>query len=310
MINYIKKIAIVQKDDPNNGGNDTLVILSAVNDGVDGASVFGYTSPKESLEIEAGNTYFQSANHELDIRVLKPTGNAYSGQENLQQIKDWVDNKTEVYVQALCVDGFITFGDYSSTSNPVILTANEQLIGNDVFALKITRKSTVGFDSGTSIYEGQIYAGTNGVGGYLWADGDGDGKADGWGINSVSGGFSFVNNIQTVEANTVSRKSERLVLFPFEGQEVTFSLTIDSIDANPYQAHRIQLNFLDNTDSSISTSSQDISSTGRVSVTDIVPSGTVSVICRFELDASVSNVSTSFSYPMFSINGSTEYSVF
>ena len=87
MIFNLKKIALIQKDDPNNSNNDTVVTLTAINEGVDGSSVFGMTAEQEDYKIEGGQNYTSKINKTLDVRVLKPTGDAYSGKTNLQQLK-------------------------------------------------------------------------------------------------------------------------------------------------------------------------------------------------------------------------------
>jgi len=88
MINILRKLAIIQRGDVNNSGNDTVVILNNISEGVDGSSIFGLTSEPNNLPVNNNQTYINKKNHALDIRVLKPTGDAYVGKTNLQQLKD------------------------------------------------------------------------------------------------------------------------------------------------------------------------------------------------------------------------------
>lgn len=319
MILNLRKLALIQKDDTNNGGSDTVVELININDGVDGAAVFGLVNEHDENQIEGGMVYTYAGNQTLDIRVLKPSAeanSAYSGQTLLQQLKDWADNQTDLYVSGITIDGFVLFGDAQEALYTIKIVANEQLSDNDIFALKITRKSDFGYNPDNGLYYGGFYAGKNALGMFAWGDADGDGTADGWSVTRFTDTFDTANGEQdlTDDDTTNTNLFGRLVYFPFVGESLTFSIDVNAFneyggDYNP----RLILAYFDKDDSLISTDTQSISSTGRVSLTATVPATTVSIAARFasqQVSAGSQPLDVSLANPALRIDGGTTYTKF
>lgn len=310
MITTIRKIALCQKDDSNNGGDDTVVILTGINDGVDGSSVFGLTNEHESLTIEGGMNYTNSANPSLDVRVLKPTGNAYTGQTNLQQLKDWSNNKTDLYVTILTIDGAIFFGDYGSAEGLVKIVANEQLSDNDIFAFKITKKTNVGFNDTSGIHQNGFWFGNNLVGIQEWGDKDGSGVADGW-IALQIDTTSFTNNIQTLTTDDFGLGSfYKNIFFPFEGETVNLSITFDSVSGT-YATNSIVVRCKDASDATISPDARSGAATAtRLDLDATVLPDTVYLQLKYEIIATSGSVTTTLSYPALRVDGKATYTKF
>jgi len=310
MIFNLKKIALIQKDDASNSNNDTVVTLTSINEGVDGSSLFGFSADTQELIIEGGNTYINSQLPELDVRVLKPTGNAYSGKTNLDQLKEWVSEQQELYVCALAIDGFVSFGYRKTGVGTVKIVANEQLSNSDIFAFKITNSSSFGYSLSTGIYGSGFFAGSNLASMYEWDDKTGSNVPDGW--SSALSSPSFSNGVFLGTSPTSSERSFSTDIYlPFNSEQITFSLTIDSLDAiNTYTVNKIKIDFRDASDSQVSTKETNISGVGRVSVTDYIPLNAVWVRVSYNSRGNSGNVTTGLSNPMIALGTKTTYTKF
>ena len=308
MILHIKKLAIIQRDDPdNNSGDDTIVLLDNISEGAEGSSIFGITNEHGELKVNASEVYINSANPTIDVRVLNPTGDAYTGKTNVDQLKEWANELEDVYVVGLTVGGGVVFfGDRQSSSTARIVV-NEQLSNNDVFAIKITSKSTFGFSTSTGIYQGGFWVGKNLLGIHEWGDSSGDGIANGWSA-SVFASESFSNQQQTLESDTSTGIFSKSIFFPFEGETVTFSIDVDTYPTGEDVA-RVEAVTV-SPSGSVVTSQQDFNSTGRVSVSATVPSGNSALVFRVRQSGAAGNVTGVYSYPMVSLTGSTTYTKF
>lgn len=112
-----------------------------------------------------------------------------------------------------------------------------------------------------------------------------------------------------MEADTNSRTFERDIFFPFEGEQVTFSLDIDS-RSGTYATELIRIIQRDNTGSAITSAVTNFSSTGRQSVTDTLESSVVSLTFEIELQASSGTVTEIISDPCLRIGTGTTYTKF
>jgi len=296
MILRIKKLAVIEDASP-----DNVVNLTAITEGVDGAAAFGLTNEHELLEAENGQAVLDRADPTLDVRVLKPSSS------DITTLEGWADNRTDVYISALTLDGGYFFGDRQTTSGAVKITTNEDLSDNDVYAFQVQRQTTPGFDPDTGLHQNGFWAGSNLLGGYEWADADGGGTADGWSATGFTT-TSFSSGTQTLEADTTQRDFERALYLPFEGQQLTFSINNDSRSGS-YATEQIEIEFLDSSDSVISSSTTTFSSTGRKTVTDSIPANTVQVVCRLSLQASSGTVTNDVSDPALKLGTDSTYSL-
>ena len=297
MILRIKELAIIEDT-----GTDVAVNLIPVTDGVDNAAVFGIGNEHNSLGVANGQAYLSDGSPSLEISVLKPSSS------DVTQIESWSDNQTDVYVAAVTVDGGFFFGDKQTTTGAIKMTTNEALTDNDLYTVNISRRTTPGFDPSTGLYQGGFWAGDNLIGGYQWGDKDSSGIADGW----SAAGFTtttFASGAQTLEADTSQRDFERSIYFPFEGQQLTFAINNDSRTGS-YATEQIEIEFLDSSDSVISSQTSTFSSTGRKSVTGTVPANTYQVVCRFSIQASSGTVTNDVSDPSLRTGTETTYTTF
>lgn len=304
MILQLKKIAITRRDDPTNSGNDTTVILTSINEGVDGSSIFGITSDFNERVIEGGQTYINSVNPSLDVRVLKPSSSDYSN------INSWSNDGIDVHVSCLTIDGVVHFSDWESSFTTCKISINDDLSTDSILSFKVTKKSTVGFDTSTGLYEGGFFSGNNFLGGYSFLDSNADGIANGWSSNFNTNSFS--SGQQTLESpSSTVEVFNRVIHAPFEGVAFRFSINIISLTGS-YDTNRIVLSFRDNTDTGIGSSTIiNISSTGVKTTGDIVaPSGTVSIFCAYQADALSGTITSVVNNPVLRIDGKTTYTKF
>ena len=309
MILNIKKIAIIQKDDPdNNSGDDTIVFLDNISEGVDGSSVFGITNEPNELKINAGETYIDKTNPSLDVRVLKPTGDAYSGQSNLDQLKEWANNQEDVYIVGLLIGGGVFFMGDRATGVTCKIVNNEQLSDNDIFAFKSTLSAPIGFNTSSGIYSSGFWVGENVLGIHEWGDASGDGLANGWGENGSFDSFSFATNQQTLVSDTSTGIFSKSFFFPFEGETITFSIDVDTFPTGEDVA-LIEITTVATDGTSVNTQN-DFNSTGRATVSKTIPSGNSAIIARLRQSGAAGNVTGVYSDPMLSLTGSTTYTKF
>lgn len=298
MIRHLRKIAII-----NDGSPDEVAILSNVTDGPDGASNFGLGDNDEiqRLSIEDNQSIHNRITRSLDIRTLVGT----SGEDT--NIEGYVSNQTPIYIAGLGLDGFTLIGDKQTSEGQILLVKNNQRSDNEVWAIAATRDVQPGHDPGTGLFESGFWVGQNGLGGYEWADADSDGVADGWSASGFST-TSFSSGQQTLEADTTERTFTRGVYFPFEGEQITFSLNIDSRTGS-YATEQIQLVFFDTSESVISSTTETFSSTGRQSVTATTPTGSsLSYIeCQLDLQASSGTVTEVIKDAALRLGTSTTY---
>jgi hypothetical protein len=304
---HLKKIAIIQPSDPSNSNEDTIVILDNISEGVDGSNVFGITTDKQELGVNAGEVYFNKTTATADIRVLKPTGNTYSGQSNVGQLKEWADNNEDVYAVGVTVGNQIIYLGDKDSSTPFKISVNEQLSDSDVFAVKITGSGGVGFDSISGLYEGGFWVGKNLLGAYEWADNDGDGIANGF-ISSNFSSESFTSGVQSLDSGLTEGNFERSFYYPFAGDEITFAVTVDTYPVG----ENIALLEVESTtkDGTTDSQTQDFDLAGDYSVSLTTPTDVSYITVRISQRAAATTVTGEYSNPMVSLDGSTTYTKF
>lgn len=300
MILTSRKIAITQRDDGDNGGDDTTVVLSVINEGADGSVILGFTNEHTDLSIEGNQTYTNSATPSLDLRALKPTGDAYSGQTEIAQIEEWVSEQTPVYITVLTLDGTIQFGDYGNEVEAVLISANEQLSNNDIYAVRANVQTESGYNSDSGLHQNGVWAGVNLLGGYNFQEGETTGIAGGW--SKTGGTTSFSSGDQTFSTTGTSDVYfYRDIFFPFE-EQVTASVNV--VSASITDSASLDIVAYDASDSIIGSASvEDITSTGAFSVSKTLPSGTQYVRVRIK----VNDASVTFDDPMLSLGTNTNY---
>lgn len=297
MILKIKKIAIIEQGSP-----DVKVELTAVNEGVDGSAVFGFTNEHNTIIIEGGQSFSDYANANLDIRVLSPSDS------DATQLQTWADNNTDLYIVALCIDGVIAFGNKETQLGLAKISLNKSLSNNNVFAFKITKKSIYGYDS-NAVYQSGLYMGNNLLANTDFLDTNGSGGAQEW----SSGGFisrSFSNGQQTLEFSTVLKTFSKEVYFPFDNETVTFSLLVNQAATTP-AVERIRITFLDSNGSTISSiSNTSLTDSSVNSISGNTPTGTFALNLQYSAQTSSGNDTVILSQPKLSVGTDTTYTKF
>ncbi len=307
MINIIKQLAIIQRDDTDNSSNDTIVILTPISEGVDGSSVFGITTEAGELKIGASEMYMPSITSTLDVRVLAPDGDAYTGQTAIDQLKEWADNLEEVYVVGTTIDGYVLIGDRQTSSRLCRIVTNSSLTSNDVYAFKITRNAINGYDSsGVRPYNGGFFTGKNLLSYFEFDDKNANNVADGWSASNFDS-TSFTSGVQTLVSDTVEANFIRSIYMPFEGENMTFSADITV--SGTYSTQQLRVIYFDASDSIIASSTETLTN-GRVSLNFNVRANTSYIQLGVITQASSSTVTTTVANPALRIGTDSTYTKF
>lgn len=310
MLNLIKSIAIQDQSVASN-----IAHLDNIMSGVDGASTFGYSLAPVSLQVNDNQKQQYLHEHAIDIRVIRGTDtgvlDAISG--NNRQVKvtgvtpdgvvvwnqpvyfaqteqydnrivsrqirltqtstiGYVDGQTPIYAggNALALYDILNrkgneFGDF---------IAYVEADGGTIYA----DRSSVADDIGTSGAQASLIVPCGeGKSGSLYYYTDNETTINGFSLTSgVTGSVSGSVQYLTFVSGTGRWQSESF-LYPFEGQQVTFSLDILTSSGGGSGEMVMAIEYLDSSSTAISTSTQatdDQSAGARVSITGTTPSGT------------------------------------
>lgn len=283
----LSKLAIIEAGSP-----DTVVNTSIVLDGADGATREGFSIEPVDITIENGQLYWPKATYRLEIAGLKGSSSDQT------QLQTWAANGTDLNFSGYGT-GYIFQGEGKINADPSV--------GGEAASWRMVsqKQSVRGYESGR--LNARMLLSENGFNEYLWADDDSDGVANGW--SSVGGGtFTFTGGNQDIEADNETTSLERELYFPFPGQDLTFSFTVDSYDNASNLTRNIEMEYLDDSGSTLSTDSDSFTGTGLQSVTNTVPASTNSIIFRIEItEGGTAASSIAFNNPSVRNDGSTVY---
>lgn len=278
-----------------------LHILSGLAENDNEASNFWYSTEETESRIEDNQIGPGTIGHTLDVRVLPDS----SAATNLQTI---VDNERAVFISVLGIDGGVLMGDIESDNKKCRLSYGKRFDGTvEDYKIMATKRGPWGYDTSTGQHSAGVWAGRNLLLGYEWGDADSDNIADGWSATGFTS-TTFASGTQTLEADTTQRDFERAIFFPFEGEEITFSIGNDA-RSGTYATEQIEIEFRDTADAVISSQTSTFSSTGRKSVTATTPSGSnlLKVVCRFSIQASSATVTSDVSDPALLLGSDSTY---
>lgn len=248
MISLLKKLALLE---PVSGD---MVVLSSINDGVDGASVFFYSQERGDLVIEDGQTVLLDLNHNFDVRVLRDS-------TEYTTMKGWSDNLTKVRATALGIDGEVI------QEEPVLLVLNQQFTNADVLALMMTLKAVPGYTGGVS---NGTSSGDNLLRIRDVRSGDGDFIHGFSAVGTIT--QSEANGVQTVNTAAASSGVRFVKLFdPYPGTNRRARVTVSSVTGD----WSLVIRALDDTETLISAMSEGFNATGDISVDFQLPADTV-----------------------------------
>jgi hypothetical protein len=224
MIAKLRRIAIYDTT------NDKVVVLTTIQEGVEGSGGFFYEEEEDTLAIDDDQSLLLSFLCKLEARVL---GNS-SVRADLEAMVG-----EECIISGVGIDGFVQFGRVVPTTgntntfaDTVKIVAIDQVDKSTVFRIVAQRRSVKGYSSGIArgsvgafnsllnVYE--VISGTTGAGGVPYGFALEDGTSTG---TNTTSGYAFFSN--TLVASGFGYKSSRF-LFPFTGIPVTFSLRTES----------------------------------------------------------------------------------
>jgi len=216
MIAKLRRIAIYDT------GNDKVVTLTTIQDGVDGAGGFFYEEEEDTLTIDDDQSYLLCFLCKLEARVL---GNSTLRADLMAMVGQ------QCIISGVGIDGFIQFGRVNPSntntnvfSDTVRIVAVDQVDNSTVFRISAQRRTVKGYSGG--IARGSVgafnsllnvFEVTSGITGTPYGFALGDGSSAG--TNTVSGHAFYVG---TLGASGIAYKTSRY-LFPFQGIPVTFS---------------------------------------------------------------------------------------
>ena len=221
MIAKLRRIAIYDI------GNDKVVTLTTIQDGVEGAGGFFYEEEEDTLTIDDDQTYLLSFLCRLEARVL--------GQSSVRaDLMAMVGE--ECIISGVGIDGFVQFGRVEPTNtttntfaDTVKIVAVDQVDKSTVFRIVAQRRSTKAYVSG--VLAGGVGAFNSMLNVYDVTSG----------VSNALYGFALTGGVTASITNTTSGYARQSVtvtigdgiqssrfLFPFEGIPVTLSFRIET----------------------------------------------------------------------------------
>lgn len=229
MIAKLRRIAIYDI------GNDKVVTLTTIQDGVEGAGGFFYEEEEDTLTIDDDQTYLLSFLCRLEARVL--------GQSSVRaDLMAMVGE--ECIISGVGIDGFVQFGrclpptsNANTFADTVKIVAVDQVDKSTVFRIVAQRRSTKAYVSG--VLAGgvgafnsmlNVYDVTSGITGLMYGF-YGASAGTSYTLTNTASGYAF----QTVAAAGVPADifSARF-LFPFNGITMTLSFRNEANTADGF----------------------------------------------------------------------------
>ena len=269
-----------------------IVTLDNIMSGVDGSSVFGYNLETKNLEVNDKQKQQYAHTHTFDIRVVQGTS------AELAILRAIVDNNSNVKVSGHSPDGFLLWDE------PTVMTRNTQFDQIVADALLLTHDTTIGYRGTAPLKKLGVYAGDNALALYDILSGSAsvlNGFTVGAGITA-----SQVGGDQTLTraSGTGTTLSSASIFFPFVGVSITASFDVVSITASA----TFGIQFLDTSESVLSTSTASVSGTGVASHTATVPANTAYI--RFVTNpGNTATNEVQFRKPMLALGGRTQFSL-
>lgn len=200
---------------------NTHVVLSTIQDGVEGAGGFFYTEEEDTLSIEDDQDYLVSFLCRMDVRLL---GNSAKRATLMSMVgKDCV-------ISGLGLDGFFQFGRVTAFTggvatavDPVKLVAVEQVDKTSVFRVIAQKRSTKGYVNG--VMAGSVTASENMMAVHQLGAGTASmlyGMYNTNGTGSVTGDTLTMSYAGATASAFVG--TDGFYLFPFAGRSAFFSL--------------------------------------------------------------------------------------
>jgi hypothetical protein len=269
-----------------------IVTLDNIMSGVDGSATFGYNLETKNLEVNDKQKQQYAHTHTFDIRVVQGTS------AEMAILRAVVDNNRNVKVSGHSPDGFFLWDE------PTVMVRNSQFDQIVADALLLTHDTTIGYRGTAPSRKLGVYAGDNALALYDILSGSAEVLNGFFYFGTITASVSGMVQSLTRGADATASLLSRNLFFPFVGQTLTLSMTVNSANAG----YSFGMDFLDSSGSFVSGSSDSASGTGRKSFNATIPSGAVSVSVYFRPGATSGNTLV-FQEPMLSLGGRTQFSL-
>jgi len=259
MQTLFKKLAIVDVNDLTKNA-----VVPNIAEGIDGATAFGYENEYDMISIENMQELPYVVTHTLEIRGL-PTSNV------TDYMSHFNDPDVDTEISAIGTDGALISLD------PVKLEWIEKPSEGKIWKFRAVVKTLPYREDGNGRKGGGLHLGENLLSVYKWADASGDGIANGFSINNFTSP-TFSNGDQTLTHpadGTTADFSFPSLLLPYDGEQLTFAIDVNSIPVDGGHSSDIRIEFFDDTDTITTTQSVSFSTTGRKSVSATIPADAV-----------------------------------
>jgi hypothetical protein len=195
-------------------------------------------------------------------------------------------------------DGFFLWDE------PTVMVQDSQFDEIVSDSLLLTHDTTIGYRGTAPLSKLGVYAGDNALALYNVLSGSAEVLNGFFKFGTITASVSGMAQSLTRGADATASLLSRNLFFPFVGQTLTLSMTVNSANAG----YSFGMDFLDSSGSFVSGSSDSASGTGRKSFNSIIPSGAVSVSVYFRPGATSGNTLV-FQEPMLSLSGRTAFTL-
>lgn len=289
MISKLLQLAIYNVTD------NTHVVLSAIQDGVDGAGGFFYSEEEDTLDIEDDQKLLLSFLCSMDVRVLGSSANR-------SLLMDMIGK--ECVISGVGIDGFFQFGrviDYTTgiaiAEDTVKLVAADQVDNSTVFKIVAQRRSTKAYVNGKMA--GGVTASENMMAVHQLGSGS---STMLYGLTNTNGvgarsGDTVVMTYASLTASA-SINTEGFYLYPFVNYPVFFSI-IKTPSVGNIGTNNLRLLGYDNTSTEtvLYTTTNPLSNS-RQYAGGAVPTGNLFIAGRYDMTTLTAGTVISFKEPM------------
>lgn len=283
----LSKLAIIEDTTPDNVVSAPLVL-----EGGDGATRTGFSIEPVEVILESGQLYWPKADYQLEVAGLRGSSTDET------QLDTWSSGNTDLILIGYGT-GFIFHGRGKINSD---VGLGEQTA---TWRFRVTKQAVRGYVDGQ--YASQMLLSENGFNDYLWGDADSDGVANGW-SKVGTGTLTFSSGVQTIEVDENTASLEREIIYPFPGQNLTFSVEVTAYTNAAQLTRTLDVEYINAAGTTISTDTETFTGTGIKSTTNEVPASTHSIKFRVEVtETGTGSADISFKNPSLRNDGSTVY---
>lgn len=302
MISKLLQLAIYNVPD------NELLVLSTIQDGVDGAGGFFYSEEEDTLDIEDDQKYLLSFLCSMDVRVLGSSANRSTLMNMIGK---------ECVISGVGLDGFFQFGRVTDFTTGVVnvaedtvkIVAADQIDKSTVFRIVAQKRSTKAYVGGKMA--GGVTASENMMAVHQLGAGTASML---YGLFNTNGSGSVTTDTLTMTYASPTGSAvigtSGYYLYPFTNYPVFFSL-VKSAQTGTYASQALNLIGYDASSSpSVITSTTPVATGSRVYAGGNVPTGNVFIAGTLTLTTIGSGSTISVKEPMIGRLNPQQYTKF